>query len=179
MDPQIFAHLDRGIQKVVDPIISMPFNAAPRQCYSTAWFPVLLHPRPRILIKPFSIFNTGNRFLGERMDKWKFCFCIGILTGYWIGVCMGAGAGRHIGHKLRVGGEPGRFTEYSQVKTPYTEDWNDNRTMEWYAGKKGAKITKASHFDYEYVLGHKISQYWRGKHRIKSKMEIDPATQEH
>ena len=22
-----------------------------------------------------------------------------------------------------------------------------------------------------------ISQYWRGKHRIKSKMEIDPATQ--
>ena len=90
---------------------------------------------------------------------------------------------------------------------------------------QGAKITKASHFDYEYVLGHKIvflcvakgkprpnivwfkdgrelyahrylhvksgneifsvsyfvlfqiSQYWRGKHRIKSKMEIDPATQ--
>jgi len=27
MDPQIFAHLDPGIQKVVDPIISMPFNA--------------------------------------------------------------------------------------------------------------------------------------------------------
>ena len=22
------------------------------------------------------------------------------------------------------------------MKTPYTEDWNDNRTMEWYAGKK-------------------------------------------
>ena len=32
----------------------------------------------------------------------------------------------------------GRFTEYSQVKTPYTEDWADNRTAQWYAGKKVA-----------------------------------------
>jgi hypothetical protein len=29
-----------------------------------------------------------------------------------------------------------RYTKYSQVMTPYTEDWGDNRTMEWYAGKK-------------------------------------------
>ena len=27
----------------------------------------------------------------------------------------GKGAGRHIGHKLRVGGDPGRYTAYSQV----------------------------------------------------------------
>merc|ERR1711953_451246 len=118
------------------------------------------------------------------------------------------GGGRHIGHKLRVGGSVGRYTRYSKVLTPYTETWANNKTAEWYAGKKGAQITKASHFDYEYVLGHKIvflcvakgkprptivrykdgrelfnhhylhiSQYWRGKHRIKSKMEIDPATQ--
>jgi len=141
----------------------------------------------------------------EAMKAWVVAGCLSALC---IGVCWSAGAGRHIGHHLRVGGEPGRFTEYSQVKTPYTEDWADNKTMQWYAGKKGAKITKASHFDYEYVLGHKIvflcvakgkprpqiiwykdgrelyahrylhiSQYWRGKHRIKSKMEIDPATQ--
>merc|ERR1711884_871859 len=73
---------------------------------------------------------------------------------------------------------------------------------------QGARITKASHFDYEYVLGHKIvficvatgkprpkivwfkdgrelydhhylhiSEWYKGKRRLKSKMEIDPATQ--
>merc|ERR1711963_1359168 len=73
-----------------------------------------------------------------------------------LGVAAGKGAGRHIGHKLRVGGGPGRYTAYSQVRTPYTENWKNNQTAEWYASKKGAKITKASHFDYEYVLGHKI-----------------------
>jgi hypothetical protein len=28
-----------------------------------------------------------------------------------------------------------------------------------------------------FIFPVQISQYWRGKHRIKSKMEIDPATQ--
>ena len=46
------------------------------------------------------------------------------------------GGGRHIGHKLRVGGDVGRYTRYSQVLTPYTEDWGNNKTAEWYAGKK-------------------------------------------
>ena len=50
------------------------------------------------------------------------------------GFCKGAG--RHIGHKLRVGGEVGRYTKYSQVRTPYTENWKDNKTAQWYAGKK-------------------------------------------
>ena len=65
---------------------------------------------------------------------------------------------------------------FYKVLTPFTEDWGNNKTAEWYAGKKvanksfvsfynyfsmffpgqGAQITKASHFDYEYVLGHKI-----------------------
>jgi len=145
--------------------------------------------------------------LFQRKMTLSFCILI-VLSALLLGGCEGRGAGRHIGHKLRVSGDVGRYTRYSQVLTPYTETWADNKTAEWYAGKKGAQITKASHFDYEYVLGHKIvflcvakgkprptivwykdgrelfghrylhiSQYWRGKHRIKSKMEIDPATQ--
>lgn len=46
------------------------------------------------------------------------------------------GGGRHIGHKLRVGGSVGRYTRYSKVLTPYTETWANNKTAEWYAGKK-------------------------------------------
>ena len=52
------------------------------------------------------------------------------------GACECRGGGRHIGHKLRVGGDVGRYTRYSQVLTPYTEDWGNNTTAEWYAGKK-------------------------------------------
>ena len=50
------------------------------------------------------------------------------------------GGGRHIGHKLRVGGEMGRYTSYSKVLTPYTEHWADNKTAEWYAGKKAGPV---------------------------------------
>ena len=32
-----------------------------------------------------------------------------------LGLVVAKGAGRHVGHKLRVGGEPGRYTRYSQV----------------------------------------------------------------
>ena len=56
--------------------------------------------------------------------------------GYVLDVCECRGAGRHIGHKLRVGGDVGRYTRYSKVLTPYTEDWADNKTAEWYAGKR-------------------------------------------
>ena len=27
-------------------------------------------------------------------------------------------------------------SQFYQVLTPYTEDWGDNKTAEWYAGKK-------------------------------------------
>ncbi|GAB6033652.1 hypothetical protein CHUAL_014104 [Chamberlinius hualienensis] len=82
-----------------------------------------------------------------------------------------------------------------------------NSKMEYYNSQSGARIIKASHFDYEYTLGHKIVflceargdprpfftwfkdgielhyhpylQYheWANNTLIKSKMEIDPATQ--
>ncbi|XP_076046286.1 immunoglobulin domain-containing protein oig-4-like [Oratosquilla oratoria] len=77
----------------------------------------------------------------------------------------------------------------------------------YYNNPKGAKITKASHFRYRYVLGHKIMflcvargtplpqitwfkdgvelyahrymqlHEWQKGNRLKSKMEIDPASQ--
>ena len=53
---------------------------------------------------------------------------------------FGRGGGRHIGHKLRVGGSVGRYTRYSKVLTPYTENWANNKTAEWYAGKKAGNL---------------------------------------
>ena len=57
---------------------------------------------------------------------------------FLLGLIEGRGGGRHIGHKLRVGGEVGRYTRYSKVLTPYTEHWANNKTKEWYAGKKAS-----------------------------------------
>uniref|UniRef100_T1IVE3 Ig-like domain-containing protein n=1 Tax=Strigamia maritima TaxID=126957 RepID=T1IVE3_STRMM len=34
--------------------------------------------------------------------------------------------------------------------------FDHNSRLEYYNNPKGARITKASHFDYEYILGHKI-----------------------
>lgn len=112
-------------------------------------------------------------------------------------------------YKLRVGEqEQGRYAPYSQVRAPPNGKYPNDEAEKYYRHPKGAKITKASHFDYEYVLGHKIvficvargkprpkivwfkdgrelydhnylhiSEWYKGKRRLKSKMEIDPATQ--
>merc|ERR1712241_383984 len=94
-------------------------------------------------------------------------------------------------YKLRVGNKPiGRYTPYSQVRIPATDEFHTEDAKKYYRHPKGARITKASHFDYEYVLGHKIVFicvakgkprpkiiWFKGKGRLKSKMEIDPAAQ--
>lgn len=90
---------------------------------------------------------------------------------------------------------------------PITGTYPSVEAKEYYQNPKGAKITKSSHFNYQYVLGHKIvflcvakgtpipqitwfkdgvelyaHKYmqlheWKTGNQMKSKMEIDPATQ--
>merc|ERR1711953_705298 len=102
----------------------------------------------------------------------------------------------------------GNDSKTSRVRIPATDEFHTQDAKKYYRHPKGARITKASHFDYEYVLGHKIvficvatgkprpkivwfkdgrelydhhylhiSEWYKGKRRLKSKMEIDPATQ--
>ncbi|GAB6033650.1 hypothetical protein CHUAL_013713 [Chamberlinius hualienensis] len=101
--------------------------------------------------------------------------------------------------RSRIRGQGG-----TQVNNPNPDP---NSKMEYYNSQLGARIIKASHFDFEYTLGHKIVflceargdprpfftwykdgielpyhpylQYheWVNETLIKSKMEIDPATQ--
>jgi hypothetical protein len=102
----------------------------------------------------------------------------------------------------------GRHTDYAQIRVPPNNKFRTEDGERYYRHTKGAKITKSSHFDYDYELGHKIkficvakgsprptirwfkdgseiyehdylhiSEYHTGKRRLKSKMEIDPATQ--
>ena len=65
-----------------------------------------------------------------------FPILILLIISMFVTLGRGKGAGRLIGHKLRVGGGMGRYTEYSQVRTPYTSDWKDNKTRQWYASRK-------------------------------------------
>ncbi|EFA04163.1 immunoglobulin domain-containing protein oig-4 [Tribolium castaneum] len=95
-----------------------------------------------------------------------------------------------------------------QIGLPITGKYRDPESDQYYNNNNGAKITLASHFDYEYTLGHKIAfvcvargkprphitwykdgseifthlylniHEWNiGEDKIKSKLEIDPATQ--
>uniref|UniRef100_A0A1B6C4F5 Ig-like domain-containing protein n=1 Tax=Clastoptera arizonana TaxID=38151 RepID=A0A1B6C4F5_9HEMI len=95
-----------------------------------------------------------------------------------------------------------------QIGLPITGKYRDPESDQYYNNNNGAKILDASHFDLEYVLGHKISfqciakgnprpritwfkdgielyshlylhvhEWLMGKEKIKSKLEIDPATQ--
>ncbi|KAG4065104.1 hypothetical protein HA402_007501 [Bradysia odoriphaga] len=95
-----------------------------------------------------------------------------------------------------------------QLGLPITGKYRDSDSDQYYNNNNGAKILQASHFDYEYVLGHKIAflcvakgkprpeitwlkdgaeifqhlymhvHEWRvGDDMVKSKIEIDPATQ--
>lgn len=110
----------------------------------------------------------------------------------------------------RRGGGRGRSRSKSrtQIGLPITGKYRDPESDRYYNNNNGAKIVTASHFDFEYVLGHKISfvclargtprphitwfkdgvelyshnylnvHEWKiGKDRVKSKLEIDPATQ--
>ncbi|XP_071748217.1 uncharacterized protein [Lepeophtheirus salmonis] len=62
-------------------------------------------------------------------------------------------------YKLRVGEQRvGRYTPYSQVRLPSTGEYPYGEAENYY---KHAKI----------------SEWYKGKRRLKSKMEIDPATQ--
>ncbi|XP_050738585.1 immunoglobulin domain-containing protein oig-4-like [Eriocheir sinensis] len=100
----------------------------------------------------------------------------------------------------------GRYKGRKNFK-PITGTYPSVEAKDYYTNPKGAKITKSSHFNYQYVLGHKIvflcvakgiplpqitwfkdgvelyaHRYmqlheWKFGNNLKSKMEIDPATQ--
>jgi len=120
-----------------------------------------------------------------------------------------SGKGTRFRTKMQVGPQPlGRNKPYAQVMVPHTGKFRSEDGERYYRHSKGARISKASHFDFDYELGHKIkflcvakgsprpsitwfkdgmevyqhgymhiSEHNKGKRRLKSKMEIDPATQ--
>ncbi|XP_053982989.1 immunoglobulin domain-containing protein oig-4-like isoform X2 [Hylaeus anthracinus] len=108
----------------------------------------------------------------------------------------------------RRGRNRGKNKSRVQIGMPITGKYRDPESDQYYNNHNGAKILLASHFDLEYVLGHKIAflcvargnprphitwfkdgaeiyshlylhvHEWEvGTDRVKSKLEIDPATQ--
>ncbi|XP_033337411.1 palladin isoform X3 [Megalopta genalis] len=108
----------------------------------------------------------------------------------------------------RRGRTRGKTRSRLQIGLPITGKYRDPESDQYYNNNNGAKILLASHFDLEYVLGHKIAflcvargnprphitwfkdgaeiyshlylhvHEWQvGPDKVKSKLEIDPATQ--
>ena len=58
---------------------------------------------------------------------------------------------------MQVGPQPlGRNKPYAQVMVPHTGKFRSEDGERYYRHSKGARISKASHFDFDYALGHKI-----------------------
>ncbi|KAF7267936.1 immunoglobulin domain-containing protein oig-4-like [Rhynchophorus ferrugineus] len=112
-----------------------------------------------------------------------------------------------IGGGGKAGANFGKGRLYSS-RIPVTIQHRSPQSATYYENKDGAKIVKSSHFEYEYMLGRKITffcmaqglprpeitwfkdgielyhhkyfqvhEWTEGNDTIKSKMEIDPATQ--
>ncbi|KDR22123.1 immunoglobulin domain-containing protein oig-4-like [Zootermopsis nevadensis] len=108
----------------------------------------------------------------------------------------------------RRGRSRSRTKSRVQIGLPITGKYRDPESDQYYNNSDGAKILLASHFDYEYMLGHKIvfvcvakgtpqpqitwfkdgielyahsylhvHEWKMGTDKVKSKLEIDPATQ--
>ena len=67
------------------------------------------------------------------------------------------GKGTRFRTKMQVGPQPlGRNKPYAQVMVPPTQRFRSEDGERYYRHSKGARISKASHFDFDYELGHKI-----------------------
>ncbi|KAI4485444.1 hypothetical protein M0804_006949 [Polistes exclamans] len=77
----------------------------------------------------------------------------------------------------RRGRSRARSKSRVQIGLPITGKYRDTESDQYYNNDNGAKILLASHFDFEYVLGHKIAFVCVARDKVKSKLEIDPATQ--